>query len=462
MAPAWRVRRVEVSMPGRRKTLVLAAVAATAALVPLFGDPRQTPVTHALWARMLLRSLEMTEAVRASAVASQVFATLSWRDSLSFPADAYAGASGASVRDVNGVRLVTAEGAPAEVTYAVAIVQPGDYLLRARLAGASPQPATAELVPFAGGPAPAPLTFVPGAGEPDWVIGGARHLDPGSYRAQFLLPPGCSLARVELAPPCLNPIEPSGGWRSDAIATTPDVALTVLKAIEAEHELAPAAEPIEATGADFTVEWPETLARERAAAGSLATMRLQAHAAGARALVTVEVPEPGLYSVTALATPGAGQRWLLDGCRKAILCPGPPGWRAVLAQRLSAGRHVLVVTLGNGAALDQLRIERKKDSGDEYVAALRRLGLDLGADGPVSRAAALDAARFVREQRRLRPGGVCGDTVPDAEALPPQLALQPGPGPVPVPPVPPPNPPVLPPVLPPQEPATPTLPTGGA
>jgi hypothetical protein len=450
-------------MPGRLKTFLLAAVAGTAALVPLFGDPRQTPVTHALWARMLLRSLEMTEAARASAVASQVFATLSWRDSLSFPADAYAGASGASVRDLSGVRVVTAEGAPAEVTYAVAIVQPGDYLLRARLAGTSPRPATAELVPFAGGAAPLPLTFVPAGAEPDWVIGGARHLDPGSYRAQFILPPGCSLARVELAPPCLNPIEPAGGWKAVAIATTQDVALTALKAIDAEHELAPAAEPIEATGADFTVEWPETLARERAAvAGSLATMRLRAHESGARALVTVEVPEPGLYSVTALLTPGAGQRWLLDGCRKAILCPGDAGWRPVLAQRLSAGRHVLVVTLGDGAAVDQLRIERKKDSGDEYVAALRRLGLDLGGDGPVSRAAALDAARFVREQRRLRPAGVCGDTVPHAEALPPQLALQPGLGPVPEPPpLPPPNPPALPPVLPPQEPATPTLPGGG-
>jgi len=450
-------------MPGRLKTLALAAAAATAALVPLFGDPRQTPVTHALWARMLLRSLEMTEAVRASAVASQVFATLSWRDSLSFPADAYAGESGASVRDVNGVRVVTAEGAPAEVTYAVAIVQPGDYLLRARLAGVSPRPATAELVPFGGGTAPPSLTFVPGVGEPDWVIGGARHLDPGSYRAQFLLPPGCSLSRVELAPPCLNPIEPSGGWKPAAIATTQDVALTALKALDAEDELAPAAEPIEATGADFTVEWPETLARERAAAaGSLTTMRLAARQAGARALVTVDVPLPGLYSVTALVTPGAGQRWLLDGCRKAILCPGDAGWRPVLAQRLSAGRHVLVVTLGDGAAVDQLRIERKKDSGDEYVAALRRLGLDLGGDGPVSRAAAVAAARFVREQRRLRPGSVCGDTVPRAEALPPLLALQPGLGPVPEPPVTPPNPPVLPPVLPPQEPATPTLPSGGA
>jgi hypothetical protein len=449
-------------MPGRPKTLLLAVVAAAAALVPLFGDPRQTPVTHALWARMLLRSLEMTEAVRASAVASRVFATLSWRDSLSFPADAYAEESGASVRDENGLRLVTATGAPAEVTYPVAIVQPGDYLVRARLGGTGSQPATAELVPAAGGTAPAPLSFAPEGQEPGWVVGGTRHLDPGSYRAEFLLPPGCSLARVEVAPPCLNPIEPASGWKATAIATTQDVALTVLKAIDAEHELAPAAAPIEATGADFTIEWPVALAQERAAAGTLATLRLPARGAGARAFVTLDVPEPGLYSVTVLVTPGAGQRWLLDGCRKAIVCPGDAGWRPLLSQRLSAGRHVLEVTLAAGAALDLLRLERKKDAGDEYVAAVRRLGLDLGADGPVTRAAALDAARFVRDRRRERPPGVCGDTVPRAEPRPPQVALEPQLGPVPEPPLPPLEPPPLPPVLPPQPPATPTLPSGGA
>ena len=63
--------------------------------MPLFGDPRSTPVTHPLWARMLLRSLDMTDAVRASTQASQVFATLAWRDSLSYPADRYLRAEGA-------------------------------------------------------------------------------------------------------------------------------------------------------------------------------------------------------------------------------------------------------------------------------------------------------------------------------------------------------------------------------
>ena len=85
-------------MWGRLKTLVLVGVVASAALVPLFGDPRQTPVTHPLWARMLLRSLEMTDAVRASAQASQVFSALAPRDSLAYSADRFLRAEGAALQ----------------------------------------------------------------------------------------------------------------------------------------------------------------------------------------------------------------------------------------------------------------------------------------------------------------------------------------------------------------------------
>ena len=107
-------------MFGRLKSAILGAAVVVAALVPLFGDPRQTPVTHAIWGRMLLRALDMTEAVRESAQASQVFGTLSWRDSLSFTADGFASGDGVAVKDEAGVRRVVAGATPGEVVYAVA------------------------------------------------------------------------------------------------------------------------------------------------------------------------------------------------------------------------------------------------------------------------------------------------------------------------------------------------------
>lgn len=455
-------------MWGRVKTLILAAVVTSAALVPLFGDPRATPVTHPLWARMLLRSLDMTQAVRTSAVASQVFATLAWRDSLSYPADRFLRQDGAVVRQEGGTRVVTAAAGPAEVVYPLAVVEPGNYQLRARLEGQPQAPATAELVPLEGGGSVESFTLVP-ATQPGWVFGGSAHLDPGAYGASFLLPPGCAMSQVEIAPPCLNPIEPMGGWKPEAVTTNEDLAVTALRALDAEHELPPDATPIEISGTDFQIEAPPEAVAERATATDLANQSLQAGRKGLRALVSFDIPEPGLYTVSAFVKPGSGQRWLVDQCRKAMVCPGgATGWRPVLSQSFSAGRHALVVGLADDAMLQTVRIEKKKASPQDYVAALNRLGFDAGPAGPISRERAIDAMRFLQEKRRAMQSQLCGDTVRVEETgLPPapQIVQVPvpaqGPG-APAAPVAPAAPPIGgPPLLPPQEPASPTQPVAG-
>ena len=412
-------------MWGRLKTLLLAAVVGVAALVPLFGDPRSTPVTHPLWARMLLRSLDMTDAVRTSTQASQVFATLAWRDSLSYPADRYLRAEGAVVREEGGRPVLTAAAGPAEVSYALAVAQPGDYQLRARLAGQPGTPATAEVLPMAGGNAIKSFTMAPAA-EMGWVYAGSTHLDPGAYAAEFLLPPGCTLTQVEIAPPCVNSIEPAGGWKPSAVTTSADLAVTALKAIDVEHELPPAATPIEIAGDQFQVEAPPQAVEDRAKATGLETMSLHAGRAGLRAIVAFELPDTGLYSISGFVSAGSGQRWLADGCRKAIVCPGQTsGWRPILSQVFAAGRHTLVLTLGDGAVFERLRIEKKKSGPADYVAVLKRLGFDPGPDGPVARSRALDAVAFIRDQRRNVIASLCGDRVPFEEtptALPTQVA----------------------------------------
>jgi hypothetical protein len=460
-------------MWGRLKTLVLATVVGAAALVPLFGDPRSTPVTHALWARMLLRSLDMTDAVRASTQASQVFSTLAWRDSLSYPANRYLRAEGAVAREEGGHFVLAAGTSPAEVVYALAVAQPGDYQLRARLAGQPGAPATAEVLPMAGGTAIKAFTLIPAA-EPGWVFAGSTHLDPGAYAAQFLLPPGSTLSQVEIAPPCVNSIEPQGGWKPAGVTTSEDLAITALKAIDVEHELPPGASPIEMTGDQFQVEAPVAAVEERAKATGLDAMTLRARRSGLRAIVSVDLPEAGLYSVSAFISPGAGQRWLADGCRKAVVCPGQgSGWRPIMSQAFAAGRHTVILTLGDGATVERVRFELKKSTPADYLATLKRLGFDPGPEGPVARGRALDAARFVRDQRRSLVAALCGDTVPFEEtptALPTRVAgaAPPGTGgetqPPAQPPGPPPGPvepPIGPPILPPQPPGSPTQPTGG-
>src|SRR4029453_1392453 len=103
--------------------------------------------------------------------------------------------------------VLTAGTTPAEVSFAIPVAQPGDYHLRARLAGAPAQPCTAELRPPSGGEPLKTFTLVP-ANETSWISAGTAHLDPGAYAAQFLLPPGAALSPVEVAPPSATPIYP--------------------------------------------------------------------------------------------------------------------------------------------------------------------------------------------------------------------------------------------------------------
>ena len=70
------------------RTAALLVVVVAAALLPLYGDPRAGNVTHPEWARMILRGLDLLDPdVPVSDFASQVFGTLSGRNSWTFAAD---------------------------------------------------------------------------------------------------------------------------------------------------------------------------------------------------------------------------------------------------------------------------------------------------------------------------------------------------------------------------------------
>jgi hypothetical protein len=103
---------------------------------------------------------------------------------------------------------------------------------------------------------------------------------------------------------------------------------------------------------------------------------------------------------------------------------------------------------------------------------MRRLGFDPGPQGPVARSRALDAMRFVREQRRTLLSSLCGDRVfidDSLTGIPAQIA---GSGPAVVPGQPPgeplgrgevpvPQPPTQAPLLPPQPASSPVIPGDG-
>jgi hypothetical protein len=202
---------------------------------------------------MLLRGLDLLEdgGVGVSDTASMAFTTLSGRDSRSWSADRYIRGNRIEVVSEDDARLVRPTGVVGEAVYALAVARGGEYRLRLHVAG--PEPAEAEIARF--GEDEVLRTFVVPA-EPvlGWIDAGTIHLDPGAYDTSVLLPEGATLEHVELAPPCLHPIEPLGGWKPTAITTTDDIAVTVLQALDMEYELPPAAAPLEYRGSDLQLE----------------------------------------------------------------------------------------------------------------------------------------------------------------------------------------------------------------
>ena len=238
----------------RIQLVALVAAVAVAALLPLYGDPRNSAVTHAEWARMLLRGLDMQEAIQQTTTATQAFAILSWKGSMSFRADRYVSGEDVRVEGEGERRQVVATGEIGEVAYALAVVRGGDYRLRFQLAGNPQRPVSAEVSRVGEVKAVDAFTVTPAVAM-TWMDAGATHLDPGAYTASVLLPRGTTLEHVEVAPPCVMPIEPPGGWKAPAVLLSEHAAVTMVQALDKESELPPSDAPIELEASQFHTEF---------------------------------------------------------------------------------------------------------------------------------------------------------------------------------------------------------------
>jgi len=388
------------------RAIALLAGVAVVALLPLYGDVRPSAVvSHPEWARMVLRGLDLlTDAPGVNDTAAQAFATLSGRDSRAWPADQFVRGQRVVAFEQDGAHRIRAQGGVGEAVYALGIARQGDYRLRFHVSG--PTAAEAE-VTRAGSNDVLRSFAVPAAPVLGWIDAGAVHLDPGAYDATVLLPEGGVLDYVELAPPCVHPIEPRGGWKANAVATTEDVAATVLQALDLESELAPAASPIELRGSDLKLEDGSSPVGATGAEGAL-----RGGPKGLRVVLVADIPETGLYTLSVFGVPGGGQRWMADGCRQSIVCPSGdplPRWRVVLSGDFQKGPHLFAGSLGPDTVVERVRLEEKKDAPADYVAALGRLGLVLGPGGPISREKAEEARRFLERRRAQQALELCGD-----------------------------------------------------
>jgi uncharacterized membrane protein YgcG len=356
---------------------------------------------------MVLRGLGLlADAPGVNDTAAQAFATLSGRDSRAWPGDQYVRGQRVEAFEEGGVHRIRAKGGIGEAVYALGIARQGDYRLRFHVSS----PATAEAEVTKSGSNDVLRSFrLEAAPVMGWVDAGALHLDPGAYDATVLLPEGGVLEYVEVAPPCLHPIEPRGGWKASAIATTEDVAVTVLRALDLESELPPAAPPIELHGSDLRLE---DASPAEGTGGRESTFR--SGAKGSRVVLVADIPESGLYTLSIFGVPGGGQRWKADGCRQCLVCPSNdplPRWRVVLSGDFQKGSHLFSASLGPDTVVERIRLEQRKDEPADYVGTVGRLGLDVGPGGPITRSRADEARRFLERRRAQEAMELCGDIV---------------------------------------------------
>src|SRR5262249_29706070 len=151
-----------------------------------------------------------------------------------------------------------------------------------------------------------------------------------------------------------------------------------------------AAVPVEIDGSQLQTT---SGARALNVQGDAEALELKAGPSGLKAIVFVEVPETGLYSMSSFGVEGGGQSWLGDSCRRAVVCAsqsvagggGGAQWHPVMTSTLTAGKHFMEVTLGPGASIGRVRFERKKTTPADYVDTLKRLGFDPGPAGAIAR-----------------------------------------------------------------------------
>ncbi|MEO8359479.1 MAG: SdrD B-like domain-containing protein [Vicinamibacteria bacterium] len=374
-----------------KRALWIVGILSVAALVPLYGDPRKSPVTHSEWARMMMRSIGFEDKLEGVQNADDIFRTLAWKDQRNFPASKYKRATGVSKRG----EFVDAGQESGETAYDLPIVRSGDYNVRLRLKGAPDKPFQVEI--RKDGQLDAVETHHPTGSGNEYAnvdLGWIR-MESGNHTISVVLPPGTSLESIQVSPPCLSPIEPLNGWRASALTTDQDLARTLLQALELEQELPPADEPIELRASRF-----ETLAPKSAVEkGKLSEdADLRAGPDGVHAILYADIPVAGLYAVSVWTSEGDGQTWLADSCRRVDVCPTgdpTPKWRTILTSDFNVGKHSFAVLLGNGAMVGKLRLQRLKASPQDYINTIKRLGFDPGPSGPITRDKAREAMEWL-------------------------------------------------------------------
>jgi hypothetical protein len=394
-----------------RRTRLSGVVASSVAVLGLalgLGIAQSTVVTQAEWAVYLAQGLGLDWNLPANAKSNHYLARLQWTKSVEFHAAQMLEGSTASPSQDGSIQSSLAS--PAEALYEVSMLRAGDYGFRVKLAGGGALLKVADQ---------AYELYQPGA-DSRWVDLNRVRLSPGSHKLSLILPQGTRADALGVTPPCMLPVEPSGGWEPLKPLAFDEMAVTLARALDLEQNLPAIGEPITVRGEEFvrTLSFPF---EEAPAPVEAEPFWLMTGDAIVTAVARFQVPETGVYSIEARYISGRPVRWNMDSCLRVITCPVTPaqaGRRRSLALELDAGEHEIEVTLGPGSKLDRIEVQRRDGSTEAYINVVEDEGFKMGeAEENVLRRDALAAARRLRDRFLKLAALRCEDSLVAIEAM---------------------------------------------
>lgn len=355
-----------------------------------YGIAQSTVVTQAEWAVYMAQGLGLDWNLPPNAKSNHYLERLDWTNGVEFQASQMLDGSTAMAAGDGTVASET--GGPSEALYEVATLRAGDYGFRVKLGGGGAVLKVSDQ---------AYEMYQPDA-SPRWVDLDRIPLNPGSHPMSLMLIDGARAESLGVTPPCMTPVEPTGGWSPLEPLTFHEMAVTLAKALDLERNLPELGDPISIRGEEFrkTLVYPYN--EEIADASEDDPYWLSSGGSIITAVAKFEVPEDGVYSIETRYISARPIRWAMDSCLRVVTCPvtaSQIGRRRSLALELDAGEHVLEVTLPPGAKLDRIDVQRRDGSSEEYLRAVEDEGFKLGnADDAVRRRDALRAARRLRDR----------------------------------------------------------------
>lgn len=402
----------------RRFQLTAGAVCALAlGLLINYGVAQSSIVTQAEWAVYMAQGLGLDWNLPSNAKSNDYLARLHWTNSVQFDASHMLEGSTATRQGDGSVRGLPT--GPTEALYEVATLRAGDYGFRVKLVGSGMLRIEDRVFDV----------YQPDA-EPKWVDVDRVPLGPGPHDFSLMLSGETMAQQLSVTPPCMLPVEPTGGWNPLDALSVDEMAVTLAKALDLEKDLPTIGDPIRVRGEEFTKTLVYPFDEEVMDSGSEDPFWLTSGGSIVTAVAKFTVPEAGVYSLETRYLSPRPIRWNMDRCLRVVTCPVVPsqmGRRRTLAMELEAGEHSLEVTLPPGAKLDRVDVQRRDGNIEEYIRVVEDEGFKLGPpDELVRRRDALSAARRLRNQFQKLAEARCDDTLVAMEARARAMALQGG------------------------------------